>query len=49
MTRLKDKDMCFGQGCIYRLTTKGKIGSKGLVKDKHKVQGRLFGYMAYKL
>jgi len=34
---------------MYGSQQKGYIGSKGLAKDKHEVQGRLFGYVAYNI
>ena len=42
--------MCFSQGYICKVhNKKGNIGSKGLAKGKHEVQGRLFGYVAYNI
>jgi len=39
--------LCFGQWCIYKVHNKKEnIGSKGPAKDKHEIQGRLFGYVA---
>ena len=34
---------------MYGSQQKENIGSKGLAKDKHEVQGRLFGYVAYNI
>jgi len=34
---------------MYGSQQKGNIGSKGLAKDKHEVEGKLFGYEAYNI
>jgi len=42
--------MCLAKGTYVRFTIKkGNIGSNGLAKGKHEVQGGLFGYVAYNI